>query len=45
MASTLLDLNSHIGIVLEVSAQPDRREVSPSELLDDDIPVDENLTE
>lgn len=40
---TLLNFQRHIGIVLEILGQPHCREVTPSQLLNDDISLEEDL--
>jgi hypothetical protein len=39
----LHDLDGDVGGVLEVLGEPDGGEVSPAELLDEDVPVDEDF--
>ena len=43
MLGTFLDLDSDITIVLQVLCEPDCRKVTPSKLLNDDVPVHQNL--
>jgi len=45
MLRALLHFDSYVTIVLEILRQPDGREVTPSELLDDNIAIEENLTD
>ena len=44
MLSTFLHLDGNIAIILQVLRQPNGREVAPTELLDDYVPVKEDLT-
>ena len=43
MLSTFLHLDGNIAIILQVLRQPYSREVAPTELLDDYVPVKEDL--
>lgn len=44
MVSALLHFDGDVGVVLEVSGQPDGGEVPPAELLHDDISVHQHFT-
>jgi hypothetical protein len=42
---TLLHLERHIIVVLRVTSEPDGREMAPTKLLHDDVPVNQPLTD
>lgn len=43
--STLHDLDSDVVVVLEVASEPDSRKVSPTQFLNEDIPVQEDFAD
>lgn len=45
MGGALHDLDGDVGVVLEVLGEPDGGEVSPAQLLDEHVPVDEDLSD
>ena len=45
MLCTLLHLYCHIAVVLEVLGQPDSREVAPTELLNDDVAIEQDFSD
>lgn len=45
MRTTLLNFDGNISIVLEVFAEPDCREMSPTKFLDHNVSANENLTD
>lgn len=45
VGGALHDLDGDVGVVLEVLGEPDGGEVSPAQLLDEHVPVDEDLSD
>ena len=45
MLGTFLHLDGNIAIILQILRQPNRREVAPAELLDDYVPIEQDLTD
>ena len=45
MRGALHDLHGNVVIVLEVTGQPHCRKMAPSQLLDQDVPVHEHLSD
>lgn len=41
----LLNLNGNVGVVLEILGEPDGTEVSPSQLLYDHVPIEEDFAD
>ena len=40
-----LNLQRDVGVVLDIFGEPDSREVAPSQLLDNQVPLDEHFTD